>query len=43
MANRFMTMEQRKTPEKVAVKDIIKLTAGAYGADVFKAFFTEAK
>ncbi len=32
-------MEQRKTPESIAVKDIITLTVGAYGADSFKKFF----
>ena len=37
-------MNQRQTPEKITVAGIIKITAGAYGADMFKAFFnTESK
>ena len=35
-------MEQHKTPEAVSVKEIITLTAGAYGADAFKGFFEKA-
>jgi hypothetical protein len=36
-------MEQHKVPEKMTVKNIISLTAGAYGADTFKKFFAQAK
>ncbi|MDE2098436.1 MAG: hypothetical protein KGL39_14380 [Patescibacteria group bacterium] len=36
-------MEQRKTPEKVTVSKIIKLTEGAYGAEKFKEFFKGAR
>ena len=32
-------MEQRKTPESISIKDIIKLTEGSYGAREFKEFF----
>jgi predicted acyltransferase (DUF342 family) len=32
-------MEQRETPESITVRDIIKLTQGAYGADAFRGFF----
>ena len=32
-------MEQRRVPETIAVKDIIELTKGAYGAEQFKKFF----
>ena len=32
-------MEQRQTPDTITVKEIIELTRGAFGADVFKAFF----
>ena len=31
--------KQGETPEKIAVKEIIVLTAGAYGAEAFKGFF----
>ena len=36
-------MEQRQTPDSATVKEIIGLTAGAYGADTFKAFFSSRK
>ena len=32
-------LEQRSVPENVTVKEIVRLTAGAYGADAFAAFF----
>ena len=32
-------LEQHKTPEKITVEDIIKLTLGAYGSDTFEKFF----
>ena len=36
-------MEQRKTPEKIAVRKIIELTAGAFGHEAFSKFFAGAK
>ena len=36
-------LEQRQVPEEIAVKDIIEITKGAYGAETFKSFFAEAK
>ena len=35
-------LEQRPTPAKISVRDIIKLTRGAFGHDVFREFFTAA-
>ena len=35
-------MEQRQTPESATVKEIIRLTAGAYGAKQFEDFFAVA-
>jgi len=35
-------LKQRKTPEKIAVRKIIELTKGAYGAEVFSRFFSAA-
>ena len=35
-------MEQRETPDKIAVSGIIELTKGAYGADAFRKFFVKA-
>ncbi|MEK7557440.1 MAG: hypothetical protein AAB538_05660, partial [Patescibacteria group bacterium] len=35
-------MGQRKTPDSLLVKEIISLTRGAYGSDVFKSFFEKA-
>ena len=32
-------LEQRKTPDSLAVENIIEMTKGAYGADAFKKFF----
>ena len=32
-------MEQHQTPEKVTVREIIKMTAGAYGSEPFNKFF----
>jgi hypothetical protein len=32
-------MEQRKTPENITIRGIIEITKGAYGSEVFEAFF----
>ena len=34
-------LEQRQTPEKLSVKEIMELTKGAYGAEAFKNFFSK--
>jgi hypothetical protein len=34
-------MAQHKTPERLSVRRIVKLTEGAYGAEIFKKFFSE--
>lgn len=36
-------MSHRKTPNKISVKNLIKLTENVYGHDTFKKFFTEVK
>jgi hypothetical protein len=36
-------MEQHKTPERLSVNRIIKLTKGAYGAEEFEKFFAKEK
>ena len=35
-------MRQRQTPDKISVKDLIKLTKNAYGNEAFEKFFTES-
>jgi hypothetical protein len=36
-------LEQHKTPEKITVSEIIKITEGAYRADIFKKFFAKGE
>ena len=36
-------LERRQTPDSITVKGIVSLTAGAFGADAFKAFFAGNK
>ena len=38
-----MWMEKGERPEKITVQGVIDLTAGAYGCDVFKEFFSDRK